>query len=150
MTRVVVDTNVWAVAAGLHADAGAHCVAECDLRLDRLLRDQVLAVDADFRIFDEYYRNLPEHSAPCQLLNQLQRMTARIDYKRCEWDAEGNGIVPDCLQGLDRRDRKFAAVSLTYDPPAPVVNATDPDWQECADGCAEAGIVIEELCPWLL
>ena len=55
--------------------------------------------------------------------------------------------MPPALRCRDPSDRKFAAVALTYDPPAPILNAVDGDWSQCAGACGAVGLVIEELCP---
>ena len=109
----VIDTNVWVVAAGMHAEAGNRCVTRCNDRLTAIRRgDEALAVDTDFAILGEYYRSLPEQSAPCRILGELCRRAGLIDYRAVSWDASGDAVVPPCLAGLDRSDRKFAAVAL--------------------------------------
>jgi hypothetical protein len=145
---VVVDTNVWVVAAGSSPEAGPECVDACASRLLALESSETLAVDSDYRIFREYYDNLPVNSAQVQLLNRLQQ-TGRYDPCLCEWEAGAPGVavVPDVLRCLDPNDRKFAAVALTFRPPARILNAADRHWQECAAACVEAGLPVEELCP---
>ncbi|MBM3473196.1 MAG: hypothetical protein FJX75_08020 [Armatimonadetes bacterium] len=144
----VVDTNVWAVAAGGHPDAGPRCVERCASRLLALGETDILAVDSDYRILGEYYDNLPANSAQVLLLNRLQQ-TGRYDPRPCEWEptAPGVAVVPESLEALDPNDRKFAAVALTYDPPAPIWNASDPGWSKCADACRAEGLTVVELCP---
>jgi len=143
----VVDTNVWVVANGGHSHAPVECQQRCAAALENLRAGGVLAVDERFEILGEYYSELPQDSFSYRLLNLLQRQAGKLEYRPCSRYEDGNIVVPACLHGLDRDDWKFAAVSLTYDPPAPVLNAVDTDWQECGEGRAEAGITVQELCP---
>ena len=57
---VVVDTNVWAVAEGMHSDATEQCVAACVAILQRIDSGVVrkLVVDTDDRILAEYISTL--------------------------------------------------------------------------------------------
>ena len=144
---IVVDTNVWVVAADAHSGASADCVIRAALRLLELYTsDEVLAVDMDHGILSEYHDNIPEGSLPRRILNQLQGQAGRISYRSVRLDADGHAVVPRCLARLDPNDRKFAAVALTFRPPARILNAADRHWQECAAACVEAGLSVEELC----
>lgn len=144
--RAVVDTNVWGVANGGHSHAPVQCRDSCVAALEDLAAGGVLAVDERFEILGQYYGELPQDSFSYRLLNLLQRQAGKVEYRPCSRDENGSIVVPPCLHGLHRKDWKFAAVSLTYDPPAPVLNAVDTDWQQCAEGCAKAGIPVRELC----
>ncbi len=144
---IVVDTNVWVVAAGAHPGASADCVIRAAGRLCALWTgDDPLAVDARNMILGEYRDNIPEGSLPRRILSELQRQAGRITYQPVRLDRDGLAAVPRCLAALDANDRKFAAVALSFTPPAPILNAVDPDWKECAAGCQEAGLRVEELC----
>ncbi|MCE5238034.1 hypothetical protein LLH23_06035 [bacterium] len=147
---VVIDTNVWAVAAEMAEQADEDCVEACVDTIAALRTTLVLAVDDSEEIIHEYFRRLPENSAQCRTLGQLIHRSGRIEYRPCRPEASGDWRLPDCLDPLDRSDRKFAAVALTYDPPAPIYNAVDTDWRECAAGLAEAGLEVTELCPQCL
>ena len=148
---IVVDTNVWVVAAGGHAEAGPGCVERCANRIFALETTETLAVDSRHRILGEYYDRLPVNSAQVLLLNRLLQ-TGRYDPRPCDWEpaAPGVAVVPDVLRLLDPNDRKFAAVALTYDPPAPILNACDPGWAMCRDACEAAGLAVDEFCPELV
>jgi hypothetical protein len=121
---VVIDTNVWAVAAGITEQADEDCI--------------------------EYFRRLPENSPQCRTLGQLIHRADRIEYRECHRDPSGEWPLPDCLAPLHHKDRKFAAVALTYDPPAPIYNAVDEGWRHCKDATDEAGLEVNELCPQCL
>jgi len=143
---LVVDTNVWVVAAG-RAAVGAACETTCISALSDLAERGTLAVDMDHQILGEYHSNVPPGTLPDVLLRGMLRVAGRVEYRQCRWERAGVAVVPDCLRDLDPSDRKFAAVALTYMPPAPILNATDTDWQQCAAGVREAGLAVRELCP---
>jgi len=146
---VVVDTNVWMAASGLTEQADPPCATACLDALERLRDADTLALDAQRQIENEYFDNLPRQSFSHMLLGELLA-SGRIEFKACDWSSEGIALVPPTLADLDPSDHKFAAVALTYDPPAPIYNAVDTDWCECAAGLAAAGLEVIELCPQCL
>jgi hypothetical protein len=147
---VVIDTNVWAVAAGITEQADEDCIETCLDTIAALRTTLVLAVDDAEAIIQEYFRRLPENSPQCRTLGQLIHRADRIEYRECHRDPSGEWPLPDCLAPLHHKDRKFAAVALTYDPPAPIYNAVDEGWRHCKDATDEAGLEVNELCPQCL
>lgn len=60
---IVIDTNVGVVANGKHEPADLDCIAACVRALIKA-RKQVVIVDEDFLIFDEYRRYLSPSGQP--------------------------------------------------------------------------------------
>jgi len=106
-------------------------------------------MDAQRHIENEYFNNLPRQSYSYRLLGELLA-SGRVEFKQCQWSADGIAQVPAPLAALDASDRKFAAVALTYASPALILNALDSDWRDCAQGIAEVGLEVNELCPQCL
>jgi len=62
-------------------------------------------------------------------------------------DQAGHAILPASLSFRDPADRKFTALALTCEPPAPIYNASDTDWAKERRRLAKQRIRIRELCP---
>lgn len=151
MAVEVVDTNVWVNIDKLPPDSEAErkCVLACiqwGKAFNHGTNDDQLAVDITWEIMKEYRRNIkPGRLAERYLNTILSQATTRLKLVEIRFDQNGDAILPDGVT-MDRSDRKFAAVSLAFQPPAPIVNATDTDWSESKAKLNEKGIHIHELC----
>jgi len=156
MSDFVVDSNVWVQVDKSPGD----CKTEKELSCLKVSRDWLrvfvdgddkLAVDSTYRILLEYreqIRRYAPNGLARQWLNRLEtkprdRKLVEVDI---EFDADGYAIIPDGLFD-DEDDRKFIAVALMFDPPCPIANATDTDWEENKTKLLEAMITVVELCP---
>ncbi len=157
---VVIDTNVGVVANGKHEPAELSCVAVCVEAL-QTARKQVVVVDEDFYIFDEYRRYLSPSGQP----------SAGDAFFKWLWDNQGNPryclkvkIVatsswkenfkefpndPD-LEDFDASDRKFVAVAVACGKAPPILNASDTDWWHYQEALRRNGIKVDFLCPELM
>jgi hypothetical protein len=152
MAEVVFDTNVPVVANGLAGQASGACVEAC---IDKLLRsraEDVVVVDDDGLIFEEYQRYLAHRGQP----------RAGDAFFKWLWDNQGNeahrrrvqitSIDPDPRGFLEFpiSDRKFVAVAMAAGSQPAIVNASDTDWWNAREVLAEHGVNVEFVCPELM
>ncbi|MCU0496863.1 MAG: hypothetical protein MUF87_05875 [Anaerolineae bacterium] len=158
MSRYVIETNVWVMAAKSGKVNEISDEAEIDatelclnwLRQFAQSHDQMVVDSAlIYRILKEYLHNLRAQSLARDLLNQLERQPRdRIVDIAIKVDHDGYALVPTHLAIADRNDRKFIAVVLGCAPDQPpIVNGTDTDWDKEKDRLIVGGIDIHELCP---
>jgi hypothetical protein len=153
MVVEVVDTNVWVMMDKLSPENAVEreCVLACiqwGSAFNKGADERQIAVDDAWKILTEYRRNIKKGGLAEQYLNALlSQPRKRLALVTIQFDENGDAILPDLLQKMDRSDRKFAAVALTFQPPAPIINATDTDWMQAKEKLNEAGIKLEELCP---
>ena len=152
MTAFVVDTNVAIVANGgdgVHADE--QCQLTCVMKLERLIKEQVVAVDVSGCILEEYRNHLCESGRPgtgdlfFKYVFDNQYQDARVKMVEvnpiCD-DRRGFKELPD--NTFDRSDRKFLAVAVAAS--AIVLNATDSDWNEHKSLTDRLGVEVSQLC----
>ena len=155
MSVFVVDTNVAVAANGRDTHADEDCRRTCVNRLEAVIRDGIVAVDAGGSILDEYAGRLDWSGAPGvgdaffkHVFNHQYsgQRVLRVTVTPTVDDRRGFEELPE--NSFDPSDRKFLAVAVVAD--APVVNATDSDWRENDDLIASLGVEVHELCPHLL
>ena len=153
MTDVVIDTNVWAMIDKTIADVNTaeelDCIKACQEWIKAFISgDDRLAVDTMYKILGEYRQNIKKGGLAEQYLNRLESQPRdRIKDKEIEFDVDGYAILPDDWVFHDPSDCKFIAVSISFDPYAPIYNATDTDWEKEKPSLQEKGLIIHELCP---
>jgi len=155
--RVVVDTNVAVVANGKSEQASEQCVDSCAERLEQIMYGGVnLVLDDDWRILDEYMRNL--HSRGDDIGDRFLAWTLqyRTNPKRCELvpitpvyglENEFREFPDDpALEVFDPDDRKFVAVALAHPDKPPILQATDTQWWDFRDALRRNGVTVEFIC----
>jgi hypothetical protein len=157
---VVVDTNVAVVANLQHEKAKPDCVMASINALSRA-RKQLVLVDDEQRIFNEYRGQLSPSGQP----------GAGDAFFKWLWDNQANPTRcrqvaitslddsdtefaefpsdPDLL-GFDRADRKFVAVALASGIKPTVLNSSDTDWWNYREPLERNAVVIEFICPELM
>lgn len=149
---VVVDTNVFAVAEGLH-EASDSCKAACVRLAEQVREGLMLAVDTDDQIFREYLDAL--HGS--QRSDLATKMVARLYHRRytaCRRleihpasPPEGTyEEVPQALRDFDVDDQKFIAVANAGDPKCPIFTAVDGEWWTRRDDFVSNGIDVQFVC----
>lgn len=160
MTAVVIDTNVGVVANRQHPPAGPKCILTCIQAL-RAAQSQLVLLDDDARILDEYRRYLSPSGQPgagdaffkwlwdnranserCQLVPLTPMSDDDEDFEEFPRDPE--------LNGFDRSDRKFVAVALASGMNPEILNASDSDWWHFRRALQANGVNIAFLCPGLM
>ena len=155
--RVVVDTNVAVVANGKSEQASDLCVDSCAERLEQIMYGGVkLVLDDDWRILDEYMRNL--HSRGDDIGDRFLAWSLqyRTNPDRCDLvsitsvDGSENEFqeFPDdpALVGFDPDDRKFIAVALAHPQKPPILQAWDRQWWDFRDALHRSGVTVEFIC----
>lgn len=153
---LVVDTNVLAVAEGMHPEASPECVLNCVRHLKRIDSGVTLAVDVDDEILLEYLGTLRRAATPGLATKLVSRLY------RLRWDddgpcrrvaitrrAERPGVyeeVPHGLRDFDEDDQKFLAVAAAEGGNPQVLQALDSKWYERSDDFRAAGIDVQFLC----
>jgi hypothetical protein len=151
-TRVVVDSNVLAVAEGLHPQASDECRSSCIGIANQIHAGRVLSVDTGGEILSEYLKVLKESPA-----SGIGKKLALFLHHR-QWDSAvcrkvpitpGDPPprfveVPDGLSDFDEDDHAFIAVAAADE--AIVLQALDREWWERKTDFAACGIDIQFLC----
>ena len=152
MTTFVVDTNVAVVANGRQTHADLQCQALCVEKLRSVVAEEVVAIDHDGAILQEYQSHLNFSGMPGvgdmffkHVFNFQYRgdRVRRIAITPSADDRRGFEDLPE--NTLDRSDRKFLAVAVVAD--AVVLNATDSDWREHEQLIETLGVEVDQLCP---
>ncbi len=157
MRDVVVDTNVPIVANGRETDRSQACADACVERLGRVMREERIRLDAGGRVLLEYLRYRARSGQPragdlfIDWLMRRQATPARfrlIALTPRASNGEDYEEFPDTedLRDFDRSDRKFVALALAGDIPAPVLNAADTDWWNHRQALKRHGVHVEFLC----
>jgi hypothetical protein len=153
---VVVDTNVLAVAEGLHDHASEECVLAC-IRLLRAVIDgkKIVGVDDADGILGEYLKTLGESSRAGvgqKLASRLWR--TRYDPNVCHRveitpidDPPGSfSEVPLPLRDFDADDQRFLAVAAAEGVNPPIFQALDQEWWQRRPDMAANGLDVQFLC----
>lgn len=149
----VVDTNVWVNMDKLppESESERQCILACiewGAAFNRGTDDDQIAVDNEWKILTEYRRNIKPGGLAERYLNTiLSKPITRLKLIEIEFDDDGYAVLPDKDLIDDPSDRKFVAVSLAFQPPAPIINATDTDWAKSRTKLNVVGVYVEELCP---
>ncbi len=156
MADHVIDTNVLLVASAVHPYSPFD-----DSELPEDLQKQVfewlstfrkdttrqMVWDEMFKIYDEYRNKLTDQDYGMQVVNEKMK-TAR--FVLVEYDANGQGIVPEAFAAFDPSDRKLLAALLAAGENTSLVNATDTDWLEIETQLGDVGAKVEHLLEeWL-
>lgn len=152
---VVIDTNVFAVAAGLHDGASEECMLACVQVLRLVEAGQRLAVDAGDEILSEYMKTLRACSGP-NLASKLaiKLFRRRFNHEICHLvgitparSPRGSfSEVPARLQDFDVDDQKFIAVAAAEGATPPVFAALDGEWWDRRVDFVAAGIDVQFRC----
>lgn len=155
----VVDTNVLIVANNKAPQASLECVLSCIEYLNNLRKSDILVIDNNWLIINEYRRKNSVSGQPGvgdAFLKWV--LTNRTNSKHCEevpiTQLAENDFAEfprsSSLAGFDPSDRKFVAVAVAHPQRPAIANAVDSDWRNFESALAEHGIKVDFLCPELL
>ena len=148
----VVDTNVAIVANGHASQADIDCQQQCVEWLESLVSEEVVAIDDEDLILEEYQGHLNFSGRPgvgdmfFKYLLDYRYWDDRVrmvPVTRSEDDRRGFEELPE--NTFDPSDRKFLAVAVRAE--AVILNATDSDWDEHVELMDELGVEVKQLCP---
>ena len=160
MTALVIDTNVTVVANGQNEQAGYSCQCGCIEALENA-REQLVLIDEDFEILDEYRRHLSHSGQPGvgdAFFKWLWENQSNPDHCRkvqINPDSTDPGSFEEFpkdqdLADFDYDDRKFVAVASASKLAARILNASDTDWWLAREALRRHGLDVEFLCPSLM
>jgi hypothetical protein len=150
----VIDTNVFAVAAGIHDGASEECVLACVQLLARVASGLRVAVDTNGAILSEYIGALrgSDPSVASKLAVRLLRtrfdadLCHQVDITPIDPPAGSFAEVPPILRDFDADDQKFIAVSVAEGANPPVFAALDREWWNRRVDFVASGIDVQFLC----
>ena len=152
MRRCVVDTNVAVAANGRGTHADEVCQLRCIEALEDVCARQVVVLDDEDRIFDEYRERLHFSGVPGVGDKFFKHVFDHMYGGRRVWrvsitlsDDERRGFERLPRNDLDPSDRKFLAAAVVGG--AIILNATDSDWGEQEALTERLGVPVEQLCP---
>ena len=157
--EIIVDTNVPMSANGEATQASEDCAIACRNRLRRIMEEEVLLLDDEYLIWQEYRNNLDFSGQPGAgdrffrwlWLNQANEQHCRIIPITPHPEREFAEFPQDPdLTSLDRSDRKFVAVALASGTAPEILNATDTDWWHHHQALRYHGVNVTFLCPELM
>jgi hypothetical protein len=150
---IVVDTNVLAVAEGLHVDATEQCRAACVDIARRIKEGLTVVVDADGLIVAEYVQALAKsHTAGvgtklARVLRRQQNDSAKCCKVKLTPSDEPPGSfeeVPQSLRDFDVDDHKFIGVAAVGG--SQIYQAVDREWWGRRHDFAACGVDVQFLC----
>jgi hypothetical protein len=149
------DTNVLAVAEGMHDGASDECVLACVRLVHRISDGQRVGVDADDMILAEYVATLRTSTRSgvgrkLALFLWHRRYDTRICHQLpitpLEDPAGSFAEVPVTLRDFDIDDQKFLAVAAAEGGTPPVFQALDEEWWRRRADFAANGLDVQFLC----
>lgn len=160
MSEVIVDTNVLAVAEGMHEDASAHCMASCLQLVRRITSGErsVVADEGDL-ILAEYVKTL-KAAATAGPATKLARYlwNRRFDSAVCKRvvispDENPPGSfeeIPADIRDFDVDDQKFLATAAAAEAEdgilRPIFQAHDGEWWDRRADLHRNGFDVQFLC----
>lgn len=151
MTTCVVDTNVLVAANGRGTHADQECRKRCVEELEHIVKHGVVVVDCIGFIIEEYTRRAsfgPRGVGDVFFKHVHDNRFNPVHVRRVRitpTDDDRCGFEELPVNSLDRADRKFLATALVGN--APVLNATDSDWDEQKELTTEVDVEVRQLCP---
>ena len=154
----VVDTNVAVVANGQSQQASPDCVITCVERLGQITSGvEKLALDNEWRIIEEYQRNLHSSDQPGVGDAFLKwALTNWANPQRCELvpitpvdnlENDFREFPKDpALNDFDPSDRKFIAVALVHPQNPPILQAVDSKWWGFRNALERTGVRVAFIC----
>ena len=152
MRAFVVDTNVAVVANGRQTHADLQCQVICVEKLRSVVADEVVTIDDEGAILQEYKSRLNFSGMPGvgdmffkHVFNYQYRgdRVRRIAVTPSADDRRSFEELPE--NSLDRSDRKFLAVAFVAS--AVVLNATDSDWSQQSSLMDSLDVKVDQICP---
>ncbi len=159
--KAIVDTNVALVANKKAHQASVDCVLHCIDWLESFYEGNIIVIDNDGYIVDEYGDRLNYSGQPGAgdrffrwlVLNQANpeccdrsitiNPTDDLDPPRDFMEFPTDPALAD----FDPSDRKFVAVAYIHPEHPPVLDAVDSDWWHYREVLERNGVHVRFLCP---
>lgn len=159
MSAIVIDTNVLLVADGQANHMSPACTTECVNRLEKARASELVVLDVQRIILDEYGNKLNPSKRPPSagsaffkwlLENQCNpRHTSNVNLTPLDRErTRFTEFPPDSAleAAFDKSDRKFVAAANAHPDEPPILEATDSKWLGWEAALKRHGIQLEVLC----
>ena len=149
---LIIDTNVFAIAEGMHGDATDGCKAACTSILLRIDGGYPILVDDSDEILSEYVaalRAAPTSGLAVKLASRLYRTRHGEPACRKVEITRSNGSyeeVPAGLRDFDPDDQKFIAVAASAGGGFPLVAGLDGEWWDRQADFPANGLSVQFPC----
>lgn len=152
---VVVDTNVLAVAEGLHDQATEECRAACLQIASKIQAGLPITVDAGDLILMEYIKTLKESDTAGigkKLAHYLFRrrhdpqVCRRVTLTPADEIHGSFDEIPATLRNFDVDDHVFIAVAAAEGSRTQIFQALDKEWWDRKQDFVDSGIDVQFLC----
>jgi len=152
----VADTNV-CVVANRPDGASLQCVSKCAKALRDIVAGGILVLDDDGAVFAEYRRYLSLHRQLGMghlffkwLIDNRYRPDRVVQVSLAP-HAVNRGEYADfpedpTLEGFDRDDRVFVALSRAHPQRPPILNAVDSDYWHYDEELTRNGVIVIHVC----
>ena len=153
---VVIDTNVWAVAEGMHEEASEQCVAACLALLRQVSDGVLLAVDEADEILLEYVGTLKAAKTSGFAVKLALRflhtrwnpnVCKQVPITPCDEPPPSYDEIPNALHDFDADDQKFLAVAVAEGAEPFLYAGLDAEWWERQADLHAAGLNVQFVCP---
>lgn len=153
---VVIDTNVWAIAEGMHGGASEQCVGACLALLRQVAEGVRIAVDEGDEVFNEYVGTLKAAKTSgfaVKLALRLFRtrwdpgVCKRVPITACDEPPPSYNEIPPNLADFDSDDQKFLAVALAEGSAPFLYAGLDGEWWERQAELHASGLNVQFVCP---
>lgn len=151
---MVIDTNVLAVAEGMHEGASVECQRACVVLIHRVLAGQRVTVDFAGAILLEYSKTLQQAHTSGPATKLAKRLSGRWrDHAVCHAveitpieDGATYDEVPTALRDFDQDDQKFLAAAAATEETPPIFQALDAEWWARRVDFTANGLSVVFLC----
>lgn len=154
-TCAVIDTNVLAVAEGMHPEASETCMAAC-ISLARMIQGGlVVAIDSEGEILREYIKTLRDSKRSgigaklAVALSRRHRDTTvcrTVDLTPIQVPPGSYEEVPQILRDFDVDDQQFIAVACGEGSRPSIYQAVDSEWWDRKKDFLDGGVEVQFLC----
>ena len=156
----IIDSNVIAIANGLHGDASIECMQSSISFLKRIeeivmRKDDVFFIyDTSFVILNEYFKHCgkgTEQKLGTVFYKWIHRNFNNsniITQQNLPIEIENNDeLLPPCFDGFDRNDRKYLILALQFKEFGPNLHySIDRGYQRYSHCFEEQNIQLSKLC----
>jgi hypothetical protein len=153
---VVIDTNVWAIAEGMHQDASDQCVAACLALLRQVAGGLLLAVDDGDEVLTECISVLQTAKTSGfakKLITRIwhtrwdAKVCKRVPITACAEPPPSYDEIPPSLHNFDADDQKFLAVALCEGNKPLLFAGLDGEWWDRQADLQLADLNVQFVCP---
>lgn len=156
----IIDSNVIAIANGLHDNATTECMQNCITFLKSMEgilmnnEDVFLVYDTTFIILNEYYRHCSSGTekklgtAFYKWIHRNLNNPKKFKLKELPVNFEiDNDLLPECFEGFDRNDSKYLFLALDFKLHNPCLHyGIDRGYQRYSDCFVAENIELSKLC----